>query len=77
MADYYSHNDPRRKGNEQYLDYDTGGSAKWIWAVIVLIAFVALIVLGSTSNVPTDGAAPAAVPQADTAPAAPAAPVTD
>lgn len=77
MADYYSHNDPRRKANEQYLDYDTGGSAKWIWAVIVLIAFVALIVLGSSGGAPTDGAAPVAVPQADTAPAAPAAPVIE
>ena len=35
MADYYSHNDPRRKGNDQYLDYDTGSGAKWVWAIIV------------------------------------------
>ena len=46
MADYYTHNDPRRKGNDQYIDEYSGGSAKWIWAAIVLIAFVALIALG-------------------------------
>ena len=71
MADYYSHNDPRRKGNDQYLDYETGSGAKWIWAIIVLIAFVALIALGSSGGAPTDGAAPVAAPQAESPPAAP------
>lgn len=62
MADYYSHNDPRRKTSDQYLDYDTGSNAKWIWAAIVLVAVVALIAIGSSGggNVATDGA-PAAV----------------
>lgn len=72
MADYYSHNDPRKKGNQQYLDYDTGSGAKWIWAVIVLIAFVALIALGSSGGAPTGEGAAVAIPE--TAPAAPAAP---
>lgn len=81
MADYYSHNDPRRKGNDQYLDYDTGNGAKWIWAAIVLIAFVALIALGSSGGAPvTDGTSPAA--EVEGAPAAtietaPAAPVSE
>ena len=88
MADYYSHNDPKRKTNDQYLDYDTGSNAKWIWAAIVLVAVVALIAIGSSGgNVATDGTpavvdgqatemAPATPPAAD-APAletAPAAP---
>ena len=72
MADYYSHNDPRRKGNDQYLDYETGSGAKWIWAGIVLVAFVALIALGSTGGGPApDGEAPAAAVNPQPAPAAP------
>ena len=79
MADYYSHNDPRRKGNEQYLDYDGGSGAKWVWAGIALVALVALLALGSTGGgVPADGTAavgaetaPAAT-ATETAPAAPA-----
>lgn len=84
MADYYSHNDPRRKGNEQYLDYDTGGGAKWIWAGILLVAFIALILLGSMGSgtvTTSDGAAPAAISDgtapAATAETAPVAPVTE
>ncbi|MCG6885246.1 MAG: hypothetical protein LJE62_15970 [Silicimonas sp.] len=70
MADYYSHNDPRRKGNEQYLDYDTGSGAKWIWGGIVLVAIFALLALGSTGGgVPADGAATAADPALQAAPA--------
>lgn len=73
MADYYSHNDPRRKGNEQYLDYDTGSGGKWIWAVIILVAFVALIALGSTGSGPVpDGAAPTVAAEPQAAPAVPA-----
>lgn len=72
MADYYSHNDSRRKNTD--LDYDTGSNAKWLWAGIVLVAVVALIALGSSGggNVATDGA-PAAVGDTTTemAPAAP------
>ena len=45
MADYYSHRDPRQKG-DQYLDYETGSGLGWIWAIVVLVAFVALIALG-------------------------------
>ena len=75
MADYYSHNDPRRKGNDQYLDYDTGSNAKWIWAGIVLVAVVALIAIGSSGGgtVTSDGA-PAAISD-QTTEMAPAAPV--
>ncbi len=79
MADYYSHNDPRRKGNDQYLDYDTGSGAKWIWAGIVLVAFIALIALGSSGSGPvatdgvatTDGAAPAVAAEPEAAPTVP------
>lgn len=63
MADYYSHRDPRQKG-DKYLDYDTGSGAGWIWAIVVLVAFVALIALGTSGGVvdgtATDGTAPAA-----------------
>lgn len=73
MADYYSHNDGRKKG-DQYLDYDTGSSASWLWAVVVVVAIVALIALGSSGGegvAPAEGAAPAAAPAAEgaTAPA--------
>ncbi len=69
MADYYSHNDPRRKGNDQYLDYDTGSGAKWIWAGIVLVAFIALIALGSSGGgTVTEGAAPATTVEPEAAP---------
>ena len=79
MADYYSHNDPRRKGNDQYLDYDTGGSAKWIWAAIFLVAFIALITLGSSGGAPVaDGTAPGAeTPPTATIETAPAVPATE
>ena len=74
MADYYSHNDPRRKGSDPYLDYDTGSGAKWIWAAIALVAVIALLTLGSTGGgIPADGTAPALQSQADAVPAAPAA----
>ncbi len=86
MADYYSHNDPRRKGNDRYLDYDTGSNAKWLWAGIVLVAVVALIAIGSsgTGTVTSDGA-PAAIgdqatgttPAGTDAPALETAPVID
>lgn len=62
MADYYSHRDPRKKG-DQYLDYDTGSGAGWIWAVIVVLAFIALLVLGTSGGnegTATDAATPAA-----------------
>lgn len=71
MADYYSHNDPRRKGNDRYIDDYAGTSNNWIWAALIFVAFVGLIVLGSTgsSTVTTDGAAPAVTDQTGTAPA--------
>ena len=81
MADYYSHRDPRgQKGDAYYLDYEASSGVGWIWAVIVLVAVVALISLGASggSESTAEGAAPAAAgdtttidaPAATTAPAA-------
>jgi|GEM_PF-6515298 hypothetical protein len=58
MADYYSHNDPRKKGDGHYPDVHKGSSASWIWALIVLVAVVALIALGASGG--GDTTAPAA-----------------
>ena len=55
MADYYSHRDPRNKG-DQYLDYDTGSGVGWVWAIVVLVAIVALIALGSSGGGESTGA---------------------
>lgn len=55
MADYYSHNDPRKK-NDQYYETHTGSGASWIWAIVVVVAIVALIALGSSGG---EGTAPA------------------
>ena len=77
MADYYSHRDPRQKG-DQYLDYDTGRGAGWIWAIVVLVAVVALIALGTTGGT---GDSTAGMPAADASsidvPATATAPVSE
>lgn len=76
MADYYSHRDPRQKG-DQYLDYDTGSNTGWIWAIVVLVALVGLFALGSSGGgdgAAIDGVTPAATdPSSIEAPTAPAA----
>lgn len=67
MADYYSHNDSRKK-NDQYYEEYKGSGASWVWAVVVIVAILALIALGSSGGdgvAPTDAAAPAAAPAAD------------
>lgn len=75
MADYYSHRDPRNKKDQQYLDYNTGGGAGWVWAGVILVAIVALIALGSTGGGETEatGTSPAAAVEAP----APTAPVSE
>jgi hypothetical protein len=72
MSDYYSHNDAR-KGHDTF-DYDTGSGAGWIWALVVVVAFVGLIALGASGG--GDGtqtgatALEAAPPTTEAAPAA-------
>lgn len=75
MADYYSHNDPRRKQGDQYLDYNTGSSG-WVWGGILAVAVIALIMLGLFAG--GDGATgvESAAPAAAETPAA-IAPATD
>ncbi|MDA9865323.1 hypothetical protein N9C96_01465 [bacterium] len=85
MADYYSHKDPRQKG-DQYLDHESGSHFGWIWAIILVVALVALVALGSSGGgegTAADGATPAAADATASgttsidAPAASAAPVSE
>jgi hypothetical protein len=64
MADFYSQNDPKRRGAEQRFDYDTSSGNGWIWGGILAVALVALIALGMSGGgtgpaTGTDAAAPA------------------
>ena len=69
MSDQYSYNDPTRRGEHRgAMDYGTS-SSNWIWALIVLVALVALIAIGSSSGGVSDGTASELAPPADPAPA--------
>ena len=57
MSDYYSHRTPKgTNGSPGAMDYDTGGGASWIWAILIIVALVALIAIGSSGGV-SDGTA--------------------
>lgn len=65
MSDYYSYNDPKRaKEKHGTVDYSQGSSTAWIWALVILVALVGLIAIGSTGGV-SDGTdlAPPATPE--------------
>ena len=70
MSDNYSTHDPMRQTHRGAMDYGSGGSASWIWALIILVALVALIAIGS-SGPASEGSGEAIAP-----PAAPAATTT-
>lgn len=64
MSDYHSQRPPEGRGA---MDYGSGSGASWIWALIILVALVALVAIGSSGGVDDGtgdgvGAAPPAVP---------------
>ncbi len=67
MSDYHSQRPPPGRST---MEYGTGSSASWIWALIILVALVALVAIGSSGGVDDgtgDGsaAAPPAAPAAE------------
>lgn len=71
MSDYYSHQTPRRDAHQRNLDYGTGSGAGWIWVVFAIIAFIALILVGSSGGPVETTGAPAAPGTTEPAVAAP------
>ena len=57
MSDYYSYRDPQKPGQQHSLDYDTGTGSGWIWAIVVLVALVALVAVGFSGGPVEEGTA--------------------
>ena len=74
MSDYYTHKDPRKAGQNDTFDYETGSGAGWFWALVVVVAFVGLIAIGATGGGVEDGAEATAVSPTVEPAAAPTAP---
>ena len=59
MSDYYSHHAPNKDARQPHLDYG-GSGAGWIWVAVAIVAFVALILVGSSGAPIETSGAPAA-----------------
>ena len=76
MSDYYSYKDPKGPGaGNRAIDYDTGGSSSWLWAVVIVVALILLVAIGSSGGVEDNAVAPPATPAVEATPTQPA--VTD